>query len=61
MEENAVPQGFAMALIGNEEAVNAYSMMTKEQKRQVLQRARTAGTRREMEQLMDELADSASF
>ena len=61
MEPNEVPQGFAMALIRNEDAVNAYSMMTKDQKRSVLQRARTAGSRREMEQLMDEIAETASF
>lgn len=61
MERNDVPQGFAMALIRNEEAVNAYSMMTRDQKRNVLQRARTARSRREMEQLMDEIAETASF
>lgn len=61
MERNDVPQGFAMALIRNEEAVNAYSVMTRDQKRNVLQRARTARSRREMEQLMDEIAETASF
>jgi len=61
MEPNEVPQGFAMALLGNEEAVNAYSMMTKVQKKAVLQRARNTRSRREMAQLMDEIADTASF
>lgn len=61
MDRDEVPQGFARALMENENAVNAYAMMTKEQKRAVLQRARTAGSRREMNQLMDEIAETASF
>ncbi len=61
MEREEVPQGFAMALMGDEEAVNAYSMMTKDQKRKVLQRARAVGSRREMDQLMEEIAQTASF
>lgn len=61
MERNDVPQGFAMALMRDEDAVNAYAVMTKEQKRAVLQRARTAGSRREMNQLMDEIAETARF
>lgn len=56
-----VPQGFAMALMRNENAVNAYAMMTKEQKRAVLQRARAVGSRREMNQLMDEIAETAAI
>lgn len=61
MERNEIPQGFAIALGQNENAVNAYAMMTKEQKRDVLQRARTALSRREMAQLIDEIGESASF
>lgn len=61
MERDDVPQGFAMALMQDENAVNAYAMMTKEQKRAILQRARMAGSRREMNQLMDEIAETAAF
>lgn len=61
MERDDVPQGFAMALMQDENAVNVYAMMTKEQKRAILQRARTAGSRREMNQLMDEIAETAVF
>lgn len=61
MERDEVPQGFAMALMRDEDAVNAYAMMTMEQKRAVLQRARTAGSRREMNQLMDEIAETVRF
>lgn len=61
MERDEVPQGFAMALMRNEDAVNAYSMMTKAQKKNILQQARMVGSRREMDQLMDEIAQTASF
>ncbi len=61
MEHSDVPQGFAMALMRNEDAVNAYAMMTKAQKRNVLRQARMTGSRREMDQLMEEIARTASF
>lgn len=61
MDFNEVPQGFAMALMRNEDAVNAYSMMTKAQKKDILQKARMVGSRREMNQLMEEIAETASF
>lgn len=61
MNFDDVPQGFAMALMKNEEAVNAYSMMTKAQKRDILGQARNVDSRREMDQLMEEIAQTARF
>lgn len=58
---NEVPQGFAMALMRDENAVNAYAMMTGEQKGDILRQARNARSRREMDQLMEEIAETASF
>ena len=59
MDLSAVPQGFGMALAQNEQAVNAYAMMTKEQKDAVLTRARNAKSRAEMRQIVSDIAAQA--
>ncbi len=51
-----IPLGFGMALAMNEAAVNAYAMMTREQKAAVLNRAHKTQTRQEMQILVDGLA-----
>ena len=56
MDFSSVPIGFGMALAQNEKAVNAYAMMTKEQKNAVLAKAHAARTRAEMEQLISAIA-----
>lgn len=61
MKEKQVPLGFGLALAKNEAAVNAYAMMTREQKKQVLARAKQVQTKEEMQQLMQELAESQSL
>ena len=56
MNFTEVPLGFGMALAQNETAVNAYAMMTKEQKNAVLAKAHAARTRQEMQQLVSNIA-----
>lgn len=61
MDFDDIPAGFAMALAQNEGAVNAYAMMTKEQKQAVLQKARSARSRREMGQIVAGIAEENSI
>ncbi len=56
MDFSSVPLGFGMALAQNEAAVNAYSMMTKEQKDAVLAKAHKARSKQEMHRIVAELA-----
>ncbi len=56
MASQKVPIGFGNALAGNENAVNAYAMMTREQKAAVLKKAHAAHTQAEMHQLINSLA-----
>lgn len=51
-----VPIGFGMALARNEKAVNAYAMMTKEQKQAILEKARKAHSEKEMRQIVSSIA-----
>lgn len=52
MDFAEVPIGFGMALAQNEEAVNAYAMMTKEEKNEILRKAHNARSEREMNQIV---------
>ena len=52
MDFATVPIGFSMALAQNEEAVNAYAMMTKEQKNAILAKAHNARSEQEMHQIV---------
>ena len=56
MDHSTVPMGFAMALAQNETAVNAYAMMTQEEKASFLAKAHQAKTKNEMQQLISNLA-----
>ncbi len=56
MDFSSVPIGFGMALAQNEKAVNAYAMMTKEQKEAVLAKAHKARTETEMRRIVSEIA-----
>lgn len=51
-----VPIGFGMALAQNEKAVNAYAMMTKEQKNAILEKAHKARSEFEMHQIVAGIA-----
>lgn len=59
MEFNQVPVGFGMALAQNEKAVNAYAMMTKEQKQAILQKAHAARSEKEMQKIVSAIANEA--
>lgn len=59
MDFATVPIGFGMALAQNEQAVNAYAMMTKEQKNAILAKAHSAKSKREMEQIVAGIAAEA--
>lgn len=56
MDFAAVPIGFGMALAQNEKAVNAYAMLTKEQKQAILQKAHNARSEKEMRQIVSSIA-----
>lgn len=59
MEYAEVPVGFGMALAQNEEAVNAYAMMTKEEKEAILEKVHKARSKREMQAIVASIADDA--
>lgn len=56
MDFAEVPIGFSMALAQNEKAVNAYAMMTKEQKNAILEKAHKARSEKEMNQIVTSIA-----
>lgn len=56
MDFAKVPIGFGMALAQNENAMNAYAVMTKEQKQHVLEKAHSARSEKEMRQIISDLA-----
>lgn len=55
MEFEEVPVGFGTALTRNEDALNAFAMMTKDQKQAIWAKARHAGSKAEMEQIVSEI------
>lgn len=59
MDFQEVPIGFGMALAQNEKAVNAYAMMTQEQKNAILAKAHAAQSQEEMQQIIDRIAAQA--
>lgn len=61
MDFNQVPLGFGMALARNFNAMNAYSAMTDDQKRAILNRARNARSQQEMSRIVDSLAQGGTY
>lgn len=59
MDFTQVPIGFGLALAMNEAAVNAYAMMTREQKEAILTRAHNARSEKEMHQIVSDIAAQA--
>ena len=55
MDFREIPVGFGMALAQNEAAMNAFAMMTKEQKESVWSQARQAATKEEMRSLVSRI------
>lgn len=52
MDHQEVPVGFGMALAQNEDAMNAFAMMTHEQKQAIWNQARSARSKAEMQQIV---------
>ncbi|MBE6954682.1 MAG: hypothetical protein E7449_02055 [Ruminococcaceae bacterium] len=55
MKFEEVPVGFGLALVRNEEATNAFAMMTREQKQEIWSRARRARSKEEMNQVVNSI------
>jgi len=55
MKREEVPVGFGNALMRNEEATNAFAMMTQEQKQEIWSRARQAKSRAEMQGIVNSI------
>ena len=55
MDLQNIPIGFGMALMQNEEATNAYAVMTKEEKQAVLRRAHSAQSEKEMQEIVSDI------
>lgn len=58
MDFGEVPIGFGMALAQNEEATNAYAMMTREQKNEILKKAHNARSETEMNQIVRDIVEN---
>ena len=59
MDFATVPIGFGMALAQNEKAVNAYAMMTKEEKNAILAKPHNAKSSEKMAQIVSAIAAEA--
>ena len=57
MDFYKAPIGFGMALAMNEPAMAAYATMTQEQKQDILNKARKAGSEQEMHQTVSSISD----
>jgi len=55
MKFTEVPIGFGMALAQNEEALNAFAMMTKEEKQAVWQKVRSIRNQEDMQRLVNSI------
>lgn len=53
-----VPIGFGMALAQNEEAMNAFAMMTKEQKQAIWNKAHHVRSEQEMQNIVTDIVKS---
>lgn len=58
MNFSEVPIGFGFALAQNEDAMNAFAMMTKQQKQDIWAKARRARSEKEMHQIVTEIVTS---
>ncbi len=57
MDFYKVPVGFGMALATNPPALDAYSAMTEEQKKNILNRAHNARSEKEMHQIVNSIME----
>lgn len=57
MENNMLPLGFGMALAQNEAAMKRFESMTEAEKQALIQRTHQVRSKREMQQLVNQLTD----
>ena len=55
MDFGEVPIGFGLALAQNEEAMNAFAMMTREEKQKIWAQARSARSKAEMHRIVENI------
>ena len=55
MNFTGVPVSFAIALVQNEEAMNAFAMMTKEEKQVIWQKAYAARSAEDMQRIVSSI------
>lgn len=60
MTSDQMPVGFLMALAQNQSATAVFGKMSEEQRQQVVQKARQASSRREMQQVVRDLGQNAT-
>ncbi len=56
MDYQSLPIGFGMALAMNFNAMNAYSAMTEEQKQAIVEKAKAARSREELQSIISGIA-----
>lgn len=57
IREDGLPVGLGFGLATNEDAMNHFSAMTEEEKKRVIEVARSMQTREEMRHLVQDIAD----
>ena len=57
MDRNMLPLGLGMALAQNEAAMKRFESMTKPEKQALIQRTHQVKSKREMQQLVNQLTD----
>ena len=60
-EDNMLPVGFSMALAMNMNAMNHFSNLSEAEKEEILNRARDAKSRDEMQRIVSELSPDRFF
>lgn len=61
IKEDGLPVGLGFGLAMNEKALGQFSMMTDDEKRQVIDAARGAQTKEQMAQIVKDIADMEFF
>lgn len=61
IKEDGLPVGLGFRLAMNEKALGQFSMMTEDEKRQVVDAARGAQTKEQMAQIVKDIADMEFF
>lgn len=56
-EENKIPMGLGFGLATNEKAMNHFAMMGEEEKTQVIEAARGVQSKKQMQQLIQNIAE----